>query len=180
MLDRLKNNPEAVRNLMTYAPAAILGAAGAIQSASEGDDLGTMLLKTGAAGTGGALAGRYGAPLVAALAKEGGRSVVRGVQDMADNMRGKGYLTAALGVPVAALGGIGAYQGARALNQIPQSMNVPGFKDANTRAYEQAIGEQMAMQSAEDEYMTALANDYPIDPESLGSSNTANARALMP
>jgi hypothetical protein len=183
MLNNLRSNPEAMRNLMTYGPAAILGTAAALSSAGEGDSLGTTALKTLAAGTGGALAGRYGTPVMKALAKEGMSSVGRGLRDMKNNiqnsMAGKGYLTAAIGAPVAALGGIGAYQGARALNQIPQAMNVPGFQDANTRAYEQALEEQMGMQAAEDEYMAAMSNNYAIDPEALGSSNTAGAIAMM-
>lgn len=171
MFERLKAGLKSVplADALTVIPGLAMGGIAAAQSATEDDPLGTMALKSLAAGSAGALAGRYATPLLKQGLKEG-------ASQLANNMRGKGYMTAALGIPVAGAAGALAYQAARGLNVPLDSNRVPGFQNKTSQAMDQAAAEyEAAIQQEMDMAYLNQTQNAPIDPEQYGSSNTMNA-----
>jgi hypothetical protein len=168
-------------DLLTLGGALGMGTAGAIGAASEGDPIGTVALKALATGAGGALAGRYAAPLAAQGVRSGASELKRRAVELGSKLQGTGALTAAVGIPTIAGAGALAYQGGRALNVPLDVAKAPGFQNAQSvavddynRAYEQAIQEEMELA-----YLHQAMNQ-PINPEQMGiSSNTYDARMGM-
>ena len=175
MFEKLKAGLRSIptADVLTYIPGLAMGGIAAAQSANENDPVGTMALKSLAAGSAGALAGRYATPLVKQGLKEG-------VTQLANNMRGKGYMTAAVGIPVAGAAGALAYQAARGLNVPLDSNRVPGFQNKTSVAMDQANADYEAaiQQEMELAYLNQMQN-APIDPERYGSSNTMNATMAL-
>jgi len=164
-------------DLITLGAALGTGTAGAIGSANEGDPIGTVALKSLAAGAGGALAGRYAAPLAAQGIRTGASFARDQAVEQALKLRGTGALTAAAAIPVTAAAGALAYQGGRALNVPLDVARTPGFQNAQSYAIDQANAEyeDFIQREMEMAYM-----NQPIDPEQIGlSSNTLNARMGM-
>lgn len=171
-------NPKTLQHLLTGVPAVLAGGGAALQAASQGDELPSIALKSALAGAGGALAGRYGPAMLRGPVLDAARGVRDSAMTSINDLRGKGALTAALGVPAAAIGGLGGLALGMGANAGLQAVNAPGFNNNSEEAYMQAISNQGLV----DDGSMAYLDQYPeystgINPEAYGvSSNTNSAR----
>lgn len=165
-------SPKHRQALMSVIPAATAGTVAAVQSQQDNDPIGSTLLKTALAGTGGALAGRY----LPALMNQGLRDLGGKAVDAVKGLEGKGILSAAVGLPVAGLAGGAAYQVGRAINAPLDAAGVPGFQNNQSYGADQAMNYLQQSLAAEAAMMQPMA----INPEAYGlSSNTDSARMGM-
>lgn len=178
-------DPKTLQRLLTYGSAVGAGGATALYAANQGDNPSATALKSILAGTGAALAGRYAPNLIREGALNTARGIKTNMRDGINKLRGTGALTAAVGVPVAALGGAGGLAAGMGAEALLRAGNIPGFRgdDPNVAQYEEAL---MSMDPAlVDDGSMVYLDSYPeyqgiINPEAYGvSSNTDLARSLM-
>ncbi len=174
-------DPTTLRRVLTYAPAALAGGATAMQSASAGDELPSTLLKSALVGSTAALAGRYGPEFLKHPVLDTARTVRNNAMDAVRNMRGKGVLSAGIGIPVSVLGGLAGGGIGMAADAALRGLNAPGFNQDNETQYLQALASQGLTDDPSMSYLDYYPSDNTyINPEAYGvSSNTDLARSLM-